>query len=136
MFFTMKKNNLFVKISLYSCTYLALKCRQVIHITLQQFIELRRSQQIIRVTVCDYCFRSYSRYVFNLNNNSFLCSTLQLAQKDILEQTVPGYVHQAVNLTHVVTWTGGVFVPQVRLLIIVPQVIIPESMLFSNFVIV
>lgn len=41
-----------------------------------------------------------------------------------MEQTVPGFVHLIVNLTHVDTQTGGVYVPRVGREIIVLQNVI------------
>lgn len=49
-----------------------------------------------------------------------------LVRKVILEQTVPGFVHLTVNLIHVDTQTGGVYVPRVgREIIVLQNVICP-----------
>lgn len=51
-----------------------------------------------------------------------------------MAQTVPAFVHQSVNLTHVVTRTDRVRVPQGGRVIIAPQVMLAKYLLFHIFI--
>lgn len=51
-----------------------------------------------------------------------------------MAQTVPAFVHRTVNMTHVDTRTDRVRVPQGGEVIIVPQVILAEYLLFHIFI--